>query len=303
MPSVNSSIGVVGASGFIGRALVALLMAEGGGSPRLFGRRAGEIDGCPIEVLDLSPETFRGIDCVVHLSGITTSRASDELLQSVNVDLAAQVTTAAAAAGVKRLVLVSSLHVHGKSASVPICPDSPLNPDNAYGRSKAAAEAALGVIASRTGLELVILRPPMVYGAAAKGSFSLLARLVRTGLPLPFGSARGRRSFCSVGNLTSAIRYAATASAPARVLIPADPDDFDTPGLVRAMGAAQNRTVRLWPVPRGLLALLLAAVGRTEMITSLFDPLIVDRSHWQAQGWRPIEFGTEAVRAALAKPS
>lgn len=300
MPSANKRLGIVGASGFIGRALVEQLMAGGSACPRLFGRRAGAIDGCAIEVLDLSPEAFRGLDCVVHLSGITTSRASEAALRTANVDLAVQVATAAAAAGVKRMVFVSSLHVHGKSASGPIAPESPFNPDNAYGRSKAAAEAALGRIAARTGLELVILRPPMVYGAAAKGSFSLLARLVRTGLPLPFGLARGRRSFCSVGNLSSAIRHAATAPAPAKVLIPADPEDFDTPGLARAMGAAQGLAVRLWPVPKMALAAPLAAIGRAEMITSLFEPLRVDRSHWQAQGWRPIETGPEAVRAALS---
>lgn len=299
MPSVNSRIGVVGASGFIGRALVEVLMAKRAGCVRLFGRGGGPIQGCLIEPLDLSAETFRGLDCVVHLSGITTSRAPEAILQKVNVDLAVEVASAAAAAGVKRLVFVSSLHVHGKSASGAITPDSPFNPDNAYGRSKATAEAELGRIAGRTGLELVTLRPPMVYGAAAKGSFRLLVRLVQSGLPLPLSLARGRRSFCSVGNLTSAILHAATVSMPAKVLIPADPDDFDTRSLVMAIGAALGRNVWLWPVPKTVFALPLAALGRAEMITSLFDQLQVDRSHWQAQSWRPIENGPDAVRTAL----
>lgn len=299
MPSVASRIGVVGASGFIGRALVEQLAAEDGGCPRLFGRRAGQVGGCVIEALDTSLVPFRGLDCLVHLSGITTSRTTEDVLQRANVDLAIEVAAAAAAAGVKRLVFVSSLHVHGKSASAPVAPDSPLNPDNAYGRSKAAAEVALRQIAHETGLELVILRPPMVYGAAAKGSFSLLARLVRTGLPLPFALARGRRSFCSVGNLVSAIRHAVHAPNPPAVLIPADPDDFDTPGLARAMGKAMGQPVRLWPVPKVVLAAPLAVIGRADMITSLFEPLQVDRSHWKAQGWRPVESGPEALRAAL----
>lgn len=301
MLSANSRIGVVGASGFIGRALVEHLVAEGQDCPRLFGRRVGQVGRCTIELLDLKSESFCGLDCIVHLSGITSSRMLEENLRRVNVDLAAGVASAAAAAGVKRIVFVSSLHVHGKAASGRISPDSPPDPDNAYGRSKAEAEAALRRIAGQTGMEIVILRPPMVYGAGGKGSFRLLARLIRTGLPLPFALARSRRSFCSVGNLVSAIRHAIEAPAPPAVLIPADPEDFDTPELVRTMAAAMGRRVRLWPIPKTLLAVPLAVLGRAEMITSLFEPLQVDRTHWHEQGWRPVESGAGAVRAALGR--
>lgn len=299
MPYTNSKIGIVGASGFVGRALVEQLAKDGSGCPRLFGRRAGEVRGCAIEPLELTPYTFRGLDYVVHLSGITTSRATAEDLQRANIDLAVGVAAAAASAKVKRFIFISSLHVHGKSASTLIAPNSRFNPDNAYGRSKAAAEAALVRIADEAGLELVILRPPMVYGAGAMGSFNLLARLVKTGLPLPFALARGQRTFCSVANLVSAIRHAIDAASPPRVLIPADPGDFDTPGLVRAMATAMGRPPRLWSVPKAVLLAPLAAAGRAEMITSLFEPLRIDRSHWASYGWRPVESGVEAVRAAL----
>jgi nucleoside-diphosphate-sugar epimerase/glycosyltransferase involved in cell wall biosynthesis len=299
MPSVNSRLGIVGASGFVGQALVEQLADLGDGCPRLFGRRAGRVGACPIEVLEIKPETFRGLDCIIHLSGITSSRASEDDLKHANVDLAVEVAAAAAAAGVKRMVFASSLHVHGKAAADPISPSSPINPDNAYGRSKAAAEAALSRIAEQTGMDLVVLRPPMVYGATANNNFALLARLIRTGLPLPFALARGERSFCSVGNLVSAIRYAAGATSPPSVLIPADPEDFDTPSLVRTMAAAMGRSVRLVPVPKMFLAMPLAAVGRAEMVTSLFEPLKVDRAHWGNQGWRPVENGSVAVSAAV----
>lgn len=300
MPSANSRLGIVGASGFIGRALVEQLTTSGASRPRLFGRRAGRVGACPIEVLELTSETFRGLDCIIHLSGITSSRASEEDLERANVDLAFEVAASAAAAGVKRMVFASSLHVHGKSATAPISPDSPLNPDNAYGRSKAAAEVALSRIAQQTGLELVILRPPMVYGAGAGGNFALLARLIRTGLPLPFGLARGERSFCSVGNLVSAIRYAAEAEVSPKVLIPADPEDFDTPALVRTMAAAMGWPVRLLPIPKMFFAMPLAIVGRAEMLTSLFEPLKVDRAHWNNHEWRPVETGSVAIDAAVS---
>lgn len=301
MPFANKQIGIVGASGFIGRALVANLLAEGTGYPRLFGRSRGQVGRCPVEVLDFSPGMFSGLDCVVHLSGITTSRATESELKLTNVDLAVKVATAAVAAGVKRLVFISSLHVHGKSALCRVSPDSPFNPDNAYGGSKAAAEMALGRIAAETGLELVILRPPMVYGAAGRGSFNMLARLVKTGLPLPFGRARAPRSFCSIDNLVSAIRHAVDLQAPGTVLIPADPEDFDAGSLTQAMGRALGRPVSLWPLPKSVLALPLDAIGRGEMVTSLFEALEIDRAHWKTVGWQPVETGSAAIAKALGR--
>lgn len=302
MPLAADRVGIVGPTGFIGSALVADFLADGAGRPRLFGRRPSVLGGQTVEPLTLTASLFKGLDCVVHLSGITTSRASEAELQRVNVDLAVDVARAAAAAGVKRLIFISSLHVHGKAAAGRVGPDAPLQADNAYGRSKAAAELALGRVAAETGLSLTILRPPMVYGPGSKGSFRLLANLVRTGLPVPFGRARAKRSFCSVGNLVSAIRYAVAAPKPPQVLIPADPEDFDTPGLVRAMAAGSGRRTRLWSIPKGMLHVPLALVGRGEMITSLFEPLRIDRSHWADWGWQPVESGVSAVRAAVAPP-
>lgn len=299
MPSANSRIGVVGASGFIGRALVANIVADGRGCPRLFGRSAGTVAGCPVEPLALTSETFAGLECVVHLAGITDSNASLEELQRTNVDLPVGVIRAAAAAQVKRLVFLSSLGVHGKAAAHAILPDSPLHSDNPYGRSKIDAERQLGVVAAESGIELVILRPPMVYGRSSTGSFAALARLVGTGAPLPFQLARGRRTFCSVNNLICAIRHVVDAEQPAGILIPGDAEDFDTPGLVEAIAAALGRRARLWPVPPGVVAGLLGLAGRGEIAASLFKSMRVDRSHWDLQGWSPVESSWEAVQKAL----
>jgi len=299
MSSARDRIGVVGASGYIGGALAESLIADGH-LPRLFGRRAGTAASLELEALIPDHAQFAGLDCIVHLSGITTSRASEDDLHRANVELAVETARKAAAAGVKRLVFISSLHVHGKAADYSVLPDSPFKGDNAYGRSKAAAEAALADVAAASGLELVILRPPMVYGRGSKGSFPLLAKLVRTGLPLPFAGACGKRSFCSIGNLVSAIRHVIEATNPTLVLLPADPEDFDTQSLTRAMASTLGRPVRLWYVPKALLAVPLAMIGRREMITSLFEPLRIDRSHWKGQAWRPIETGMQGVRAALA---
>lgn len=274
-------------------------MATDGGSPRLFGRHAGTVAGRELHALNADPAQFAGLDCIVHLSAVTTNRASAEDLRRANVDLAVDTARMAAAAGVKRFVFVNSLHVHGKTASQPAGPDAPFRDDNAYGRSKAEAEIALAAVAAGTGLELVVVRPPMIYGRGSKGGFSLLAKLVRAGLPLPFATARGRRSFCSIANAVCAIRHGIAAPAPPAVLLPADPEDFDTAGLVTLMAEAMDKKVLLCPAPRSLLALPLALAGRGEMIVSLFDPLQIDRAHWEALSWRPVESGVQGVRRAL----
>lgn len=298
MPYDPERVGIVGASGNIGSALARSLVADGQ-SPRLFGRRAGQIEGLLIESLNSDSAQFSGLDCIIHMSAITISRASDDELRQANVDLAVDTARRAAEAGVKRFIFLSSLHVHGKSAVEAISPATPFKGDNAYGRSKAQAEVALASVAKETGLDLIVLRPPMVYGPGSKGSFPLLAKLVRTGLPLPLAAARSRRSFCSIANLISAVRYAVAAPAPASVLIPADPEDFSTPELVAAMAGAIGREVPLWRIPRALVAAPLGLIGRQEMVTSLFESLQVDRTHWADTGWCPVETGQAGMRHAL----
>ncbi|WP_292056838.1 NAD-dependent epimerase/dehydratase family protein [Brevundimonas sp. UBA5936] len=299
MPSALDRVGIVGASGYVGGALAQALVADGG-SPRLFGRCAGRVAGLEVRALTSDSSQFAGLDCVVHLSGITTSRASSDDLRRANVELALHTARMAAAAKVTRFVFTSSLHVHGKSSKAAIRPETPTNPAaNPYGRSKSEAERELTKLADETGLELAILRPPMIYGSGSKGSFPLLVRLVRTGLPLPFATARAKRSFCSIDNLVSAIRHSIAAPAPVEVFLPADPEDFDTATLVREVAAALDRKMLLYPAPKALLAAPLGMIGRGEMVASLFDPLQIDRTHWGRLGWQPVETGAQAIRKAV----
>ena len=298
-------IGITGATGFVGRALTHHLLGQGREDVRLFGREAATVSGLAVQTPGAGELAydFAGLDCVVHLAGITTSRATIDELRRVNVDMAADVARSAVHHGVRRLVFMSSLHVHGKTSSDAVGPESPLHPDNAYGQSKAEAEAVVKAIADQAGMALVILRPPMIYGPDSKGSFPLLARLVATGLPLPFAAARGRRSFCSIDNLLSALDRALDGPVGPGALIPADPVDFHTPALVGAMAQAQGRRARMFVMPRALLAAPLALIGRAEMVTSLFDPLRIDRSHWTDWNWQPKQSGPDAVRQALTRPS
>lgn len=297
--SVKATIGVTGAQGFVGRALTRDLRRKGY-RLRLFGRVEGRTaEGDRIEALDDPALSFEGVDSLVHLAGIPTSKASDADLTRSNVDLTVEVARKAAAAGVRRFVFFSSLHIHGKSSETKIAPDAPHEPHNSYGRSKTAAEQALEAFRGTGGMRLVILRPPMIYGPGARGSFAALLRLVKSGLPLPFGAATTQRSFCSIGNLLSAVQASLDHPDPPPVLFPADPDDFSTRDLCVALRAATGSSSLLIPAPVWMVRGLLDLAGQREVGRSLFEPLLIDRSHWADWGWSPPESNALAIERAV----
>jgi len=281
----QSIVGITGASGFIGQAL-ARRLTEQSRPLRLFGRKSGATLSPPIEPLDPNSRSFEGIETLVHLAGITSSDQPESEIRRVNVELATQVAEAAIAAKVKRLIFFSSLAVYGKASGASISPTTPFAPSNAYGRSKADAEQKLEAICAGK-IELVILRPPMIYGRGGKGSFQALLKLVGTGLPLPFGAATAKRSFCSISNVVSATEAAIDHPSPPRIFIPADALDLSTRDLCLAMREARGTKSRLIPVPAWAMLLLLRAIRRAEIGQSLFEPLTIDRAHWTDWGWQP----------------
>lgn len=301
MPYAAERIGIVGATSYLGRRLIDRLVQNDQLDIVLFSRNTQTIAGRPVYPLERLEDQFKGLDSVIHLAAVTDSRAPESEIQSANVDLAVTVAEAVSRARVPRLVFLSSLGVHGKTSPCPVTPTTPFRAENAYARSKVAAEVALSAVAERDGFKLITLRPPMIYGPGSSNSFYQLARLVKTELPLPLALARGPRSFCSVANAVSAIIHSASSAESGPVLIPADPEDFDTLGLVNEMARHMGRDVRLWPLPKACLAAPLSLVGRGEMARSLFDPLQVDRAHWRAQAWRPVESGSEGIRHAVSE--
>lgn len=287
-------IGVTGAKGFVGTAVVRSLVADAV-RVRLFGREAGEAEGLPVEALRPSVESFAGLDSLVHLAGVTGRRMPLQTLAEVNVALAADTLTAAIKAGVRRFVFFSSIGVHGRGSQRPVAPEDHFAPVNAYGRSKVNAERVLNYINRDGAIELIVVRPPMIYGPGGRSSLDALVRAVRLGAPLPFGAATAKRSFCSLGNVVSATRAALTSTASAGVLLPSDPDDFSTCELIETIKAACDLTVPLVRAPPEMMKLLLAVLGQRELAASLFDPLSIDRAHWRDWGWTPPEVGREAV--------
>jgi nucleoside-diphosphate-sugar epimerase len=299
MPFGARSIGIVGATGFLGRRLVERLSGRPDIHLRLFGRQETEVRGHRVLPWPAEPSIFDSLDVLVHLSGITSSRAPAEALRAANVRLPIQTAQAAASAGVRRFVFVSSLHAHAKASETPIGPASPFQPVDAYGRSKRDAELALRDMTAAQPLQLAIVRPPMIYGAGGTGSFAQLAALIRRGLPVPLELARQPRSFCSLDNAASAVEHLIFSTGPEDVLLPADPDDLTPRALALAIAREMGCAVRLWPVPKPLLAAPLALIGRSTIVTSLFEPLCIDRGHWETMRWRPVQTGAEGMRAAL----
>lgn len=267
---------VTGASGFVGRRYIARLAAAG--RPVAAALRARGAD-LPAEVsvrviggIGASTDwsgALRGVGTVVHCAGLAhvldRERAADaEPYFEVNERGSATLARAAAAAGVKRLVFLSSTKVHGDATGRRVIGESDAPaPGDPYGASKWRAELALSDIAARTGLELVILRPPLVYGPGVKANFARLVDWIDRGVPLPLGAIRNRRSLVSIENLCAAIDCALVhPRAPGGTFIVTDGEDVSTPELIRRLARALDTRARLIAVPPLLLRLAATLAGR-----------------------------------------
>lgn len=206
-------------------------------------------------------------------------RAGDPLeeYRRVNTTATLRLAEAAARVGVARFVLLSTIKVNGertdgrafRANDVPV----PVDP---YAVSKWEAEQALTRLAARTGLQVVVLRPPLVYGPGVKGNFLRLLRLVRAGVPLPLASVANARSMIYVGNLASAIERALRAPDAHGPFLVSDGEDISTPELLRRLGAAMGRPPRLVPFPPSLLRALGRALGKGDDVGRMLESLRVD---------------------------
>ena len=288
---------ITGANGFIGRALCAEL--ERRGRPfRAASRRPAP--GC-IAVGGVDADTdwstaLAGVGCVVHLAArvhvTDPAESRDELaFHRVNAEGTATLARQAAAAGVRRFVLISTIGVNGNTTDgrPPMRGDDAPAPHNGYARSKLAAERELTAIAGAGGMEAVIVRPPLVYGPGAKANFGTLTRLVARGAPLPLASARNRRSLVSLNNLVDFIIVAADhPQAAGGVFLASDGEDVSTPDLIRAMARAMGRPARLFPMPPALLRTAATMVGRRRIADQLLGSLEIDLGPTRERlGWTP----------------
>lgn len=234
------------------------------------------------------------IDVVIHLAARVhqmNDTAADPLseFRAVNTEATKSLAIAAATAGVKRFVYLSSIKVNGDGQASPYTERSTPQPADAYGISKWEAECALNEIAATTDLEIVILRPPLVYGAGVKANFLNLMNLVKTGIPLPLGGIHNQRSLVYVGNLVDAIVTCAThPQAAGQTFLVSDSTDVSTPELVRKISESMRKPVRLMPISPVILTNLARILGKTATLDRLFGSLTIDSSKLrQTLNWQP----------------
>lgn len=300
---------VTGGSGFVGNAVRAEL-ASRGIEPRLAVRSgAADVPHVVVGSIDDTTEWGRaleGIDVVIHLAAIahTWGAGADAAsLHRTNVLGTERLALAAAAAGVPRLIFLSSVKAIGEeSGAAPFDETTPPRPTTEYGRSKLEAERRLAEVTAATSLEVAILRPPLVYGPGVKANFRALLRAVDRGIPLPLASIRNARSLIYSRNLASAIvAVAATRGAGCSTWLVSDRSDVSTPALVRAIARALGRPPRLVPCAATLLELLGAAAGRRDSVRALVGTLQVDAAAIERDlGWTPpcsLEEGLGATAA------
>ncbi|MEO6012491.1 MAG: NAD-dependent epimerase/dehydratase family protein, partial [Devosia sp.] len=239
---------------------------------------------------------LHGAEIVVHTvarTHVLNDSEADPLAayRRVNVAGTTRLAEAAANAGVKRLIYLSSIKVNGESTPIdrPFTEADTPNPTDSYGITKWEAEQALWRVCATTGLEGVVLRPPLIHGPGVKGNLRQLKRLIELGIPLPLANAPNKRSLLSLDNLTSAIAACLTHPAAAgRTFLLSDGEDLSTPELIEEMARAMGRSARLWPFPPALLKAAASIAGRSAVADRLLGSLRVDSGAIrEALGWSP----------------
>ncbi len=284
---------VTGATGFVGQAVVLRLLAEDASrSLAVAVRRDDRL--WPAQVRprvagNLEPSTdwsgvLAGVSEVVHCAArvhVMADTAANPLdeFRRVNVQGTLNLARQAAELGVRRFVFVSSVKVNGERTPLgkPFTADGLSKPLDAYGISKMEAEQGLREIASSTGMEVVIIRPPLVYGPNVKANFATMMRWLKRGIPLPLGGIRNQRSLVALDNLVDLIVVCLTHPAAAnQTFLVSDGEDVSTTELLRRMGRAMGCPVRLVFFPPGLLKFGAELVGKGDVARRLCESLQVD---------------------------
>jgi nucleoside-diphosphate-sugar epimerase len=305
---------VTGASGFIGRALFRSLIEEGRAATGI--ARKGPHSLGTWHAQDLAEDQalpaglMKGADTLYHLAALVHAGAprgamENARLQRMNVELPEKLARQAAAAGVRRLVFLSSIGAQARSSQAVLDERGPCRPADAYGASKLAAEEALRRVAAETGLEVAILRPPLVVGAGAPGNLARLISWARKGRPLPAATLANQRNVVGVTNLVAALRLAAAHPAAAgETFIVCDSEPLSTGALFRLLGEAAGRPARFLPLPQAPLAWALKRAGRSALAEGLFGNLLLDAGKIrQRLGWQPARALADELRAAVAAAS
>ena len=309
-------IGVTGANGFIGKSLISQMQTNDI-SHRIFCResslggikcRSKNSEIYPLGDLQsniLQPKAFEGLDCVVHLAGISklSKKHKKQDLIKVNVRGTVQIAENCYNAGVKRLIFLSSIKVLGETTKIGQKFDSysNANPLDIYSQSKCLAEIELIRFSEKTGLDLVIIRPPMVYGPDNNSNFAKLSNLVRLGVPLPLGDIQNNRSFVSTFNLTNFIvKTAQHPNAPGHKFLISDDEDISTTSFIKKIAFALDKPERLFSISPVLRNYFLKKLSQKSSLTSLFSNLEVDITKSKnLLNWQPPLSVTESIQKCV----
>jgi len=240
---------------------------------------------------------LKNVEVVIHAAArvhVMQDNAANPLAEfrKVNVDGTLNLARQTVEAGAKRFIFISSIKVNGEST----LEDRPFNPDDTYittdpyGASKREAEQGLLALAEETGLEVVIIRPPLIYGPGVKANFRSLLKWMSRGMPLPFGAVHNKRSFVAIDNLVSFIRLCVDhPKAANEIFLISDGEDVSTAMLLRKIAKAFGRKAMLLPIPVGLMQFMANVIGKGDVANRLFGSLQVDSAKARnLLGWKPV---------------
>jgi UDP-glucose 4-epimerase len=298
-------VALTGATGFIGRYLLAELPKRGC-RLRVLLRRPSfvPLDCASALIGDLAKpynraEALAGVDAVIHSAGVaeTMSGIPEDDYRLLNTEATIGLARAAQRAGVKRFVFLSSIRAQaGRTADGMLTEDRAPAPTDAYGRSKLAAELGLAELE----LDWVALRLVLVYGPGVLGNMARLVQLARSPYPLPLAGLKGRRSLLGLDNLVQAVDCVLAAPGPLRrPLIVADPKPLTIPAMIGAMRQGLGRRAGLFPLPKALLRAGLASLGQRETYALLAGSLMADSSSLAQLGWMPTVTTPQGLAALM----
>jgi nucleoside-diphosphate-sugar epimerase len=291
---------VTGANGFVGKALVAHLRIIFD-SVFIAVRHSAQYDGDNIyRIKDLSGDTdwgeaLKDIDTVIHLAGrahMVEDNQNIDLFRRINVEGTENIARQFFNAGGRRFIYLSSLKVNGDATNQrAFTEDDPAHPEDAYGKSKMEAEERLWKLKQGSDIEIVIIRPPLVYGPGVKANFLSMMNWLAKGIPLPLGAIYNKRSLVSLNNLLDLITKCIDHPAAAdQVFFAADGEDLSTTELLVRLGSALGKPARLIPVPQPLLEQGLKLIGKKDVARKLCGSLTIDISKAKEKlGWMPVE--------------
>lgn len=304
---------VTGASGFVGKALCEDLLCKAfkvRAAMRISNDSLNNFEQSVVGSIDNATDwsaALSDIDTVIHLAArvhVMNDTSVDPYAEfrKINVDGTLNLARQAASAGVKRFIFISSVKVNGEhtEAGQPFTEDISANPQDAYGLSKLEAEQGLMVIARQTGMEVVIIRPPLIYGSGVKANFASMMRAVKRGIPLPLGVINNKRSFVYVGNLVSLIVKCIDHPAAAnQVFLVSDGHDLSTTELLQECAMALGVKARLLPVPQWLIEASAVLLGKRAVAQRLCGNLQVDISKARKMlDWIPPVSVADGLKAA-----